>query len=42
MPAGAFIWVLDGYLGRENSMVAEAFLLTGASLVIGIDVSAHI
>ena len=42
MLAGAFIWVLDRYLGRENLIVAEASLLTGASLVTGLDISGHV
>ena len=29
-------------LGREKSVVAEAFLLTGASLVTGLDIFAYV
>ena len=28
--------------GRENSIVAEVFLLTGASLVTGLDIYVHV
>ena len=42
MLTGAFIWVLNGYLGREKSMVVEASLLTEASLVPGLDASVHV
>ena len=33
---------LDRCLGRENIIVAEASLLTGAFLVTGLDISAHV
>ena len=29
-------------LGRENSIVAETSLLTGSSLITGLDASAHV